>query len=108
MHSVSLLAIAILAVYFIAINWIFLYRFLFLNDWAKKEQASLDALLLGSTLVTPLSYLHQFISNRPITKEILSLAQTATTRDVTKFLSFISLVASTAPFIGLFGTVYLY
>ena len=105
MHTVSLLAIAFLAVYFIAINWIFLYRFLFLNDWAKKEQASLDALLLGSTSVTPLSYLHQFVSKRPISNEIFSLAQTAATKDVTKFLSFISLVASTAPFIGLFGTV---
>ena len=105
MHTVSLLAIAVLAIYFVAINWILLYRFLFLNDWAKKEQSSLDSLLLGSESVTALSYLHQIISNRPLSREILSLAQTATTKDVTKFLSFISLVASTAPFIGLFGTV---
>lgn len=105
MHSVSLLAIVVLAIYFLAINWIFLYRFLFLNDWAKKEQASLDALLLGSETVTALSYLNQIIGTRPITKSLLSLAEISTSKDVTKFLSFLSLVASTAPFIGLFGTV---
>ena len=105
MHPVSLVAIAVLGFYFIAINWIFLYRFLFLNDWINKEQTSLDGLLLGAENVITTSYLYQIISSRPISKELLSLAQIATTKDVTKFLSFISLVASTAPFIGLFGTV---
>ena len=105
MHPVSLLAIVILAVYFIAINWIFLYRFLFLNEWSTKEQTSLDGLLLGSTSVTTFSFLNQIIGNKKVNKELLSLAQTSATKDVTKFLSFISLVASTAPFIGLFGTV---
>ena len=105
MHTVSLLAIVVLAGYFLAINWIFLYRFLFLKDWAHKEQASLDGLLLGSESVTALSYLNQIINNRPISKELLSLAEISTTKDVTKFLAFLSLVSSTAPFIGLFGTV---
>ena len=105
MHIVSLLAILVLAVYFLAINWLFLYRYLVLNDWAKKEQASLDALLLGSESVTALSYLHQIVNNRPISKPLLSLAEISTKKDVTKFLSFLALVASTAPFIGLFGTV---
>jgi biopolymer transport protein ExbB/TolQ len=95
----------VLAGYFLAINWIFLYRFLFLNDWAKKEQASLEALLLGSESVTALSHLNQIINNRPISKPLLTLAEISTTRDVTKFLSFLAMVASTAPFIGLFGTV---
>ena len=105
MHPVSLFAILVLGVYFLAINWIFLYRFLFLNDWMNKEQASLDGLLLGSSNVTTSSYLYQIINNRTLNKELLSLAQIATTKDVTKFLSFLSLVSSTAPFIGLFGTV---
>lgn len=105
MHPVSLVAIVVLSIYFLAINWVFLYRFLFLNDWITKEQASLDGLLLGSTSVTTFSYLDQIISNRVLNRELLSLAQTSATKDVTKFLSFISMVASTAPFIGLFGTV---
>lgn len=105
MHTVSLLAIAVLAIYFVAINWVFLYRYLFLTEWAKKEQTSLDTLLLGSDSVSTFSYLYQIISKRPLSKEMLSLAKTAATKDVTTFLSFISLVASTAPFIGLFGTV---
>ena len=105
MHPVSLLAIVVLIIYFLAINWVFFYRFLFLNDWMGKEQASLDGLFLGSQTVTTFSYLNQIISNRTLNKELLSLAQTSSTKDVTKFLSFISMVASTAPFIGLFGTV---
>lgn len=105
MHPVSLAAILVLTIYFLAINWFFLYRFLFLNDWVSKEQTSLDGLLLGSKTVTAFSYLNQIISNRTMNKELLSLAQTSATKDVTKFLSFISMVASTAPFIGLFGTV---
>ena len=105
MHPVSLAAIVILAIYFIAINWIFLYRFLFLNDMMDKEQTSLDGLLLGSVNVTTFSCLNSIITNRPVNKELISLAETSTTKDVTTLLSFISLVASTAPFIGLFGTV---
>ncbi len=105
MHPVSLVAIAILAIYFFAINWIFFYRFLFLNDWAKKESDSLETLLLGSEHVTHFSYLYNFLHNRKQSDKLLTLAEISATKDATRFLSFLSIVSSTSPFIGLFGTV---
>ena len=58
----------------------------------------MDGLFLGSKTVTTFSYLNQIISNKTVNRELLSLAETSATKDVTRFLSFVSMVASTAPF----------
>lgn len=105
MHPVSIGAIAVLGIYFFAINWIFFYRILFLGAWIKKESESLESLLLGSASVSNFSYLHKFLLNRHASQDIFTLGEISATKEATKFLSFISIVASTAPFIGLFGTV---
>lgn len=105
MHPVSLFAITVLGIYFFAINWIFFYRFLYLSDWFKKENESLETLLLGTERVSTFSYLHKFLNNKKGSASIFKLAEISSTKEATQYLSFISLVASTAPFIGLFGTV---
>lgn len=105
MHPISIAAVSLLAIYFFAINWIFFYRLLFLNEWTRNESDSLESLLLGSTTVSMHSYLHKFLSNRELDHALLKLSEISATKEATRFLSFLSIVASTAPFIGLFGTV---
>ncbi len=105
-HEVTLFVLILLAVYFLALNWVFFYRYFSLGRWVSKESASLEALLMGSSHVSDRSYLSHFIkSNDMISRELLDLGMYAATKESTKGLAYLSLVASTSPFIGLFGTV---
>jgi biopolymer transport protein ExbB/TolQ len=105
-HPVTLGVLALLAVYFIILNWVFFYRFLSINSWLEIENRSLESLLMGASTVSTQSYLNNFLrSSSNITKDILSLGLIAATKEATKGLSVLSIFASTTPFIGLFGTV---
>jgi len=105
-NGVTLFVLALLALYFIILNWIFLYRYFSINSWISKETSSLEALLMGSTAVAANAYLNHFIkTSSRINREILDLGMYASTKEATKGLAFLSVVASTTPFIGLFGTV---
>jgi len=105
-HPVTLGVLALLAIYFIILNWVFFYRYFSLNSWLSRENRSLETLLLGASTVSEDSFLNNFIKTTTnITKEILDLAMLAATKEATKGLSILSIFASTTPFIGLFGTV---
>ncbi|MFT7859316.1 MAG: MotA/TolQ/ExbB proton channel family protein [Sulfurimonas sp.] len=105
-HPVTISVLALLAVYFIVLNWVFFYRYFSLNTWLKSESASLESLLLGATKVNENSFLNNFVkSSNFISKEVLQLGQLAATKESTKGLAVLSVFASTTPFIGLFGTV---
>ena len=105
-HPVTLWVLALLAVYFIVLNWIFFYRYLSVNSWLDIENRSLESLLMGAQTVNPQSFLNNFLkTSSNITKEVLDLGMLAATREATKGLSVLSVFASTTPFIGLFGTV---
>ncbi|MCK4875146.1 MAG: MotA/TolQ/ExbB proton channel family protein [Sulfurimonas sp.] len=105
-HPVTLWVLALLAVYFIVLNWIFFYRYLSVNSWLDIENRSLESLLMGAQTVNPQSFLNNFLkTGSNITKEVLDLGMLAATKEATKGLSVLSVFASTTPFIGLFGTV---
>ncbi len=105
-HPVTVGVFIFLVFYFIAINWLFFYRYFSIKNWHETEEKSLEALLMGATSVSPGSYLSHFIkSANNLNKELFDLAILSATKDATKGMTFLSIVASTAPFIGLFGTV---
>jgi len=105
-HPVTIGVLILLSVYFIVLNWVFLYRLFSLNSWSSRESNSLEALLLGATTVNENSFLNNFIrSSNVVSKEVLALGMLAATKEATKGLSLLSVFASTTPFIGLFGTV---
>ncbi len=105
-HSVTLMVLALLSIYFILVNWVFYYRFLSLNSWIERETLSLEQLLMGGSNVTTNAYLYKFLSaSSKVTREIFDLGMFSASKESTKGLSYLSVVASTSPFIGLFGTV---
>ncbi len=105
-HPVTLFVLGLLSFYFVILNWIFLYRLMLLREWSVKESSSLEGLLMGAQNVSERAYLSYFLKIAPNrSKEIFDLAHFAASKDATRGLSFLSIVASTAPFIGLFGTV---
>jgi biopolymer transport protein ExbB/TolQ len=103
---VTIGVLALLAIYFIVLNWVFFYRYFSLNSWLSQEESSLESLLLGATTVSENSFLNNFIkTSNIVSKEVLALGMLAATKEATKGLSILSIFASTTPFIGLFGTV---
>ena len=61
---------------------------------------------MGAENVTTNAYLYKFLSSSSkISREIFDLGMFSATKESTRGLSYLSVVASTSPFIGLFGTV---
>jgi len=104
--SITIAVLILLSIYFIIVNWIFFYRFFTLKSWIKKEENSLESMYMGSKHVAHNSVLHNCIKKSDnISKEIIDFCKYAATKEATKGLTFLSIAASTSPFIGLFGTV---
>lgn len=105
-NFVTLAVLALLLVYFLTISWIFFYRYIVLKRWIDKETNSLESLLIGAASVSNNSYLNIFLkTSSKLSSEIFDLGLYAGTKEATRGLALLSVVASTAPFIGLFGTV---
>ncbi|MBV5321792.1 MAG: MotA/TolQ/ExbB proton channel family protein [Sulfuricurvum sp.] len=105
-HPVTLLVLLVLSLYFIAINWTFFYRLFSLNQWIGTENQSLESVLLGSHKIPDFAYLSHFTkSSNRLSPSLFDMASYSATKEATKGLMFLSIVASTTPFIGLFGTV---
>lgn len=105
-HPVTLGVLLVLTLYFVTINWVFFYRWLALNQWISQENETLESLLMGSQRLNEYSFLTPFLkSGTSLSKSLFDLAQFAATKEATKGLTVLSVVASTTPFIGLFGTV---
>jgi biopolymer transport protein ExbB/TolQ len=73
--------------------------------WSFKEKRSLENLKRGSGNFFVDSFLHQCIKADTLTKEGGEYCIFDATEKSTKGLTFLSIAASTSPFIGLFGTV---
>lgn len=105
-NSVTLFVLVLLALYFILLNWVFFYRLFTINSWIKKENVSLESLLMGSYTISQDSYLNFFVkSSSTFNNDIVKLSLSSATKESTKGLTALSVIASTSPFIGLFGTV---
>lgn len=104
--TITIAVLILLSIYFIIVNWVFFYRFFSLKSWIKKEENSLESLILGAKHVAHNSVLKNCINKASrLDKEILDFCKFAATKEATKGLTFLSVAASTSPFIGLFGTV---
>jgi len=104
-HPVTLGVLALLSIYFIVLNWVFIYRYFSISSWLSKETNSLESLLIGANYVSDNSFLSKFFQTNSNIQEISKLAMLSATKEATKGLSILSIFASTTPFIGLFGTV---
>ncbi|WP_104697182.1 MULTISPECIES: MotA/TolQ/ExbB proton channel family protein [unclassified Helicobacter] len=100
---ISLLVLLWLSIYFIVTFWIFFYKFFLLKTAFNKEKDSLDAILTGKAM-TPSDSLFQKITKKP-SKELLLVWRSQVQKRISTGLVVLSIISSTAPFIGLFGTV---
>lgn len=99
----SLLVLLWLSIYFIVTFWVFFYKFFLLKTAFNKEKDSLDAILTGKVMA-PSDPLFQKITKKP-SKELLLVWRSQVQKRISTGLVILSIISSTAPFIGLFGTV---
>ena len=101
------MVVTLLSLYFIGTLWIFLYRYRMLQKRLTFEANSLSRIYMGRAKgVAKNSVLYSYLARvDTLTPAILKAAISDTIRISTRGLTFLSIVASTAPFIGLFGTV---
>jgi len=102
--AITLLVLLTLSFYFIICFWLFIYRFLSLKSLIFNEKRSLDALTSRDAAISPLSALNK-CSSSVHTKEILHACEINIIKDASVGITWLSIIASTSPFVGLFGTV---
>lgn len=105
--AITTIVLLWLSLYFITTFWIFLDRYLLLHSRIDAEAKSLKLIYAGkSKAVTSKSLLFTYLSRvqRP-NRAILEAAASDAIRVSTRGLTWLAIIASTSPFIGLFGTV---
>jgi len=105
--AITIFVLSWLSLYLILTLWIFIYRYFSLNSRIAIETRSLNRLYMGrSKTVDERSMLFTFLNRVLIpNRAIFSAAINAAIKKATAGLTGLSIIASTSPFIGLFGTV---
>jgi biopolymer transport protein ExbB/TolQ len=102
--AITYIVLALLSMYLIGTFWLFFYRNSVLNSLISNEKKSLEALTSRETRFSPLSALNK-CSNNSTSKELLHACEINIMKDASEGLSWLAIISSTSPFIGLFGTV---
>ena len=94
-----------LSFYFITTFGVLISRYFYLNSWLKTERNSLESMLMGAKNVRDDSVLKKCSSRVKISINLLNVCKSVAEKNATNGLWILSMIASTSPFIGLFGTV---
>lgn len=105
--TIAIVVLGWLSLYFILVIWIFIYRYFSLSVSLNNEKKCLEVLLSGRNTLPKNSLLGSNLIgiDKKLTEPMLQYSLDKAIKDSTIGLTFLGIVASTAPFIGLFGTV---
>jgi len=106
--AITIFVLGLLSVYLIAILWVFFYRYFQIGSWYSQEYGALEKLDMsgGSQKGMASPIISNFLQKYDtINAKALESLKMIVEKKVTRGLTFLSIVASTSPFIGLFGTV---
>jgi exbB\tolQ family transport protein len=101
---ITIVVLGWLSIYFIVSFTILFSRIAGISAWQRREQSALESLLMGAKNIPNDSSLRK-CANGKISKEKLNVCISMAERNATSGLTWLSIIASTSPFIGLFGTV---
>lgn len=101
---ITIVVLGWLSIYFIVSFTILFSRMAGISAWQRREQSALENLLMGAKNIPNDSSLRK-CANGKISKEKLNVCISMAERNATSGLTWLSIIASTSPFIGLFGTV---
>lgn len=102
--QITIFVLAWLSIYFILTFAILISRLIALKLWKNKEQAALNSLTQEINLSDFNSVFSRYISSG-VSQARIDICLSSCETKATSGLTWLSLIASTSPFIGLFGTV---
>jgi len=104
-NPINLIVLGWLGIYLFFVFFVFFYKYFQLSSWINKEEEVFRSVIISD--VFPLnSSLKECIENSEnVNKLTFDACIEAARKKAKKGLTFLGIVASTAPFIGLFGTV---
>lgn len=102
---VTFIVLGWLSIYFIITFGLLFSRYFFLSSWEEKEKKSLEAMLMGTKTLRDDSILKKCSGKSTSSESLLSVCKSVAEKNATNGLWTLSMIASTSPFIGLFGTV---
>lgn len=94
-----------LSIYIIVTFGVLFSRYFYLSSWLEREKNSLESMLMGSRVVRDDSILKKCSSHTGTNEKLLNVCKSVAEKNATQGLWVLSMIASTSPFIGLFGTV---
>ena len=105
--AITIFILGLLSLYLFFVLWIFLYRYFSLRSKISIENKSLKKIYIGHSKTVDMdSLLAPYLGKVLLpNKAIFSVAINDAIRGATSGLTALSIIASTSPFIGLFGTV---
>lgn len=103
--AITIGVLVLLSIYLIITFWIYIYKIFQLNSLITTEKDELNSLVTRDAMINPLSRIGNCIGKTEISKEFLNVCEIGLIREASNGLSWLSIISSTAPFIGLFGTV---
>ncbi len=102
---ITLIVLGWLSVYFILSITIVISRSMYLSSFLEREISSLNSMLMGAKSVRNDSILKQCSSGALSDASFLNVCLKMAEKDASIGLSWLAIISSTSPFIGLFGTV---
>lgn len=93
-----------LSIYLVATLWVFIYKYFSLKSLLSKEKDSLNSIINAQSATPTSDKLFASVKSKP-SRELLMVWKTRALKRATNGLVILSIIASTSPFIGLFGTV---
>ena len=105
--AITIFVLGLLSIYLFFVLWIYIYRYFSLKSKIITEERSLRKLYMGrAKSVDSKSLLFPYLSKVLIPNSaIFAVGKNEAVKSATAGLTALSIIASTSPFIGLFGTV---
>jgi biopolymer transport protein ExbB/TolQ len=105
--AITIFVLGLLSIYLFFVLWIYIYRYFSLKSKIIIEERSLRKLYMGrAKSVDQKSLLFPYLSKVLIPNSaIFAVGKNEAVKSATAGLTALSIIASTSPFIGLFGTV---
>lgn len=101
---ITIFVLSWLSLYLVMSLTILFSRMTALGIWYKKENSALESLLMGGKITGNDSSLKRCATGR-VSKEKLGICISMAEKNATSGVTWLAIIASTSPFIGLFGTV---
>ena len=104
-NPINIIVLGWLGFYLFFVFFVFFYKFFQLSSWIKKEEDAFQTMLMSDVFPVFSSLKPCVDKSVNVNKYSFDACIEAVRKKATKGITFLSIVSSTAPFIGLFGTV---